>query len=108
MRVLVAALLLGLCAVRTVAQLETWRSDEALWRRAVVVSPHLPRPALNLGVALVRRGLVSEGTHWTVRAAELSEASPETRRKARAFLTWIDVMHAPICDQPSVSRWCAP
>ena len=96
MRVLVVALLLGLCACRTHVQLETWRSDEALWRAAVAISPDRPRPALNLAVALERRGAISEACRWISRASALAvlRQAPDTLRLADGFRRWIAVMHA--------------
>lgn len=92
MRVLVVIALLGLCAWRTHAQLETWRSDEALWRRAVAVSPGLPRPALNVAHALLRRRALEDATHWARRAVALAavRSDPVIARKAEGLLAWIE------------------
>lgn len=70
-RVLLGALVLGLCAWRTTDRAQDWRSDEALWASAVVSAPALPRPALNLAVAVGRLGRWEESVAWTVRADAL-------------------------------------
>ena len=105
MRVIVVALLLGLCAWRTHAQLETWRSDETLWRAAVAVSPDLPRPALNLAVALERRGAIPEARRWISRATALADVrqTPQTLRLATRFRVWLDVMHGDSCSSSGSS-----
>lgn len=107
MRVLVAALLLGLCAWRTHARLEAWRSDEALWTAAVAVSPDLPRPALNLAAAQARASRIVAAVTHAETALRLAEARQDTEaaRRAVGLLTWIDVLHTPLCDPPGRS-WC--
>lgn len=100
MRVLVAALLLGLCAYQAFARLEQWRSDEALWTAAVAVSPGTPRPALNLAVALDRRGASAEARVWAVKAhgLALQRQSIDAQGKAHALITWIDLVRlSPDC-----------
>lgn len=88
--------MLGLCAYQTSTRLWDWRSDEALWRAAVAVSPEAPRPALNLAAALVHRSARDEAAFWAARAVELARARGDDRveHRATATLTWIDLMRA--------------
>ena len=87
MRVLIAALVLGLCAAGSHARVQDWRSDEALWRAAISVS-ETPRGLLNLAVALGARSADDEARMWTIRAMTHAEAigATETGRRARAYL----------------------
>ena len=109
MRVLIGALLLGCCVWQTHQRAQAWRSDEALFAAAVRVAPALPRPALNYGVALVKRGAVDEGLTWTLRAAALADAQHDPRRKAEAIthLQWINVVAGLPCYLPPSPSWCA-
>lgn len=50
MRMVYAALALLVCAWGTHRAVRAWQSDEALWSRAVTVSPNRPRALLNAGV----------------------------------------------------------
>lgn len=91
MRVLLAALLVGLCTWATAARLPVWRSDEAFWRAAVSVDP-TPRALLNLAVA---RGTAhrSDALAWTQRAIDRAEARGDVvvSRRARGYLRWLSV-----------------
>lgn len=99
MRVLVAALVLGLCAVCTSARLQDWRSDEALWRSAAVVASASPRPALNLAVALQRRSADVDAAAWAQRAARLADTRSDVVAggKAHQLLTWIALTSPSLC-----------
>lgn len=107
MRALGIVLLAG-CVVLTHVQMAVWRSPVALWAHVAAVSPALPRPALNYGVALLdtdRRGAVL----WMVRAGELAEGHPreaEIRAVIRQRLMVLEAFGDPVCSRPLVSSFC--
>ena len=66
-----------LCAyiVQAQYQMAMWRSDLALWTRAAAVAPMKPRPALNLGKALLIAGERDAAERAFYRTLALAEAS---------------------------------
>lgn len=114
MRVLIAALLLGLSACGSAQRLEAWRSDQALFTAAVGVTPAMPIAALLLGRAYLSQGQWPQARDWTLKAAALSEARPMPPKatwsqtlthRIGSQLVVIDAF-LPVCDQPAWARWC--
>lgn len=109
MRVVVGALLLILCAWNTHHRAQAWRTDAALWTAARRTAPALARPAFNLGVVYLKQAQWTTATHLFLSAAELSAvplAPRDLRQQAGMGLSLIDAMGEPVCDRPSISRWC--
>lgn len=104
----IGALLVGLCAWWTFAQLPVWRSDRDLWRHAFAVSPELPRVSLNYGMAVIetdRQG----GLLFLLLAVERAKGHPR-EREIRAIVThrlrWLAAFGDPVCSRPDVSSLC--
>jgi Flp pilus assembly protein TadD len=55
-----AAVVLTACAVLARVQLGHWRSDRALWERALAVTPDNPVAHIHLGIVLFREGRLDE------------------------------------------------
>ena len=109
MRVLIGALVLGLCAWHTHTRSQDWRSDEALWTSAAISSPSLPRPALNLSVVYGRQGDWNRSASWANRAIALLNADPVRYGWIRGHLCrHVNRLEVLIPEPPSFSVECAP
>jgi protein O-mannosyl-transferase len=64
-------------ALVTWAQVQIWRDDESLWRRAVRLDPTSPTAASNLGSALRAQGRLDEAIEHSERALRLKPDFPE-------------------------------
>lgn len=72
MRVLIAALVLGLCAYQTSTRLEDWRSDQALWTAAARTEPTSARAALMVAAAALKTSQWTEAVRWHQRGVQLA------------------------------------
>lgn len=110
MRVLIGALILGLCAWRTHTRAGDWRSDRALWTAATVTTPDAPRPWLNLTAADIQTGQYADAwTHWpraiaTSRAERYTAVRPTVWLYASRQLAWIDGM-LQVCPASPFCAW---
>jgi protein O-mannosyl-transferase len=66
------ALLLLLCALGTRARNEVWRTQESLWRDAIVKSPGNSRALMYYGIALIEKGDPAAALPYLERAANLA------------------------------------
>jgi len=66
------ACLLMVWGIRTYTQALTWQDDAALWGHAARISPNLPRPWINLAIALERDERPAEARWAYQRAADLA------------------------------------
>jgi len=64
-------------ALATWGQVQIWRDDESLWRRALRLDPESPSAASNLGSALRARGRLDEAVQYSERALRLKPDFPE-------------------------------
>lgn len=112
MRVLIGALILGLCAWRTHTRAGDWRSDQALWTAATVSAPQVPRPWLNLAAAKWRTGQFAAAWPDLERAVEAvareryAPMQPGITYYARKQLYLLDAVE-PRCDTPRWRPLCA-
>ena len=60
-------------AVLTMTAVPVWRSDVNLWAQAAAVAPGKPRPALNLGRALLLQGQTDQADRWFTTALALAQ-----------------------------------
>lgn len=102
---------LVLLSLVTMARLPAWRDDVALWSETVRSSPRLPRPALNLGMAYLKRGEHQAAAIWLVRAGELAEGRQGPRDREALILVsrglvWIEAFGSPVCAATSTRRFC--
>jgi Flp pilus assembly protein TadD len=67
----------GALALVTWGQVQIWRDDESLWRRALRLDPNSPSAASNLGSALRARGRLDEAVQYSERALRLKPDFPE-------------------------------
>lgn len=105
MRVLIGALVVAVCAWRTHARAQDWRSDEAIWQSATRSTPTRARPALNLAVIYARQGRWTEAEAWTVRAVHLM--TPHDAWLSPYLCRHIGRIAALAPDPPSFSVECA-
>lgn len=113
MRVLIGALLVGLCAWQTHARAFAWRTDQALWTSATVTAPTLPRPWINLAVWEIHTGAWPAAVQHLDRGWALAQRPARaplravTRQYARMALIWLDGPY-PVCESDrSVPPLCA-
>jgi hypothetical protein len=86
-----------------------WRSNLALWERAIQEAENLPRPALNHGLALLKDGQHEAGIAELVRAAQLAAKGPrgdEVRQIVRHELRWLEAFGVPACSRPDARPYC--
>ena len=89
MRARLGVVLIVGCALLTWQRAPVWISNEALWTAAVVVTPSLPRPLINLAAAYAQQGQSEEADRWLQRAVATRRLTPVQRRDAarlRRFL----------------------
>lgn len=104
MRLVIGALVLGLCAWQTGTRAQDWRTDPALWTAAAHTSPTVARAALNAAVAYSRVGQWDEGRAWLMRAIVRADLERDPIRRA-----WIQrhlcraVRHFQVLDPVEVS-----
>lgn len=110
MRVGVGLIVLGILAGGSARAIPAFQSDLALWERAVVASPSLPRPALNVATAYRKAGRTREALIWLVRAGELADRSErvtEIRAAVRAQLLFLSAFGDDVCSRPAVQPYCS-
>lgn len=73
-RSVVVGALLCWYGVSTWRQVEVWRSEVALWERAVAEAPYKPRVWVNYGVALAAERRVREAGEALSRGLQLASA----------------------------------
>ena len=96
-------------AIGTASLLPSWRSDDALWDRAVRVSP-TARALLNFGIATRKAGDLESAVSLFVRADAAAARSPhpsDIRHRVRAQLIWIETFGIPdVCSRLTVRPSC--
>ena len=107
----VVALGLVLWSLLTIVRLPAWRSDVSLLSAAVATSPQLPRPSVNLGMALLRAGDRDGAAVFLLRGASLAEVRQGPRDAevlvvARRGFRWLTAFGSPVCASPSYQRYC--
>jgi hypothetical protein len=101
--------LAGLWASLSALQVPVWRDNVTVWRQAVVHSPTLARPALNLAVAYRKRGDVDQALLWLTGAWRLAPTSPrggEILTVIRYELAWLSSFGVPVCSHPFAPPVC--
>lgn len=100
LRVLVLGLLVGV----TLPTIQHWRSDAALWARAVRVNPTLPRPLLNAAVQHRKAGDIDGAVRLLESAASFGDAG--MRARVRQQLLWMQAFGHDVCSRPTVRSFC--
>lgn len=100
MRVLIGALLLGVCGWQTHRRAEEWRTDQALWSAAHQTAPGLARPLSNLGIAEIGQGQWTSATTHLIAALRAFAPDPELRVRTQRALTFIAVVSPSVGSSP--------
>lgn len=109
MRFGLGVIVLAVLATGTARHLPHFRTDADLWGRAVVVTPQLPRPALNLATLYRQQDRRFESVYWLLRAADVADRGSrpaETRALVRAQLHFLSAFGDDVCSRPDVQPYC--
>lgn len=98
------ALVLLVCALLSARASQHWRSDRALWDRAVAVNPRLPRPLLNAAVQHRKDGDIEGAVGVLMRAGAAGDA--EMRARVRQQVLWMQAFGHDVCSRPDVQSYC--
>lgn len=74
--VLIGGLVLAGLALRTVHQVETWRSEQALWTHAAYVAPRTAKPLVNLAAEAMRARRSTDAWALLARAEVIARQEP--------------------------------